>query len=94
MLANGSCIDASKCNTATTCGSLVNNQGLHGSSSWTNKHFSLAEAWFPPGGPYSVLIRAENRMGCGTGGIMDCVSSSSLAYRLLQSGWRCAVLLK
>ena len=47
----------------------------------------MAEKWYPPGGPYQVLVRLENSMGCGAGGIASCYLKARAAFKLLQSEW-------
>jgi hypothetical protein len=92
ILVNGSCFDRSKCTTYSTCNNLVNDpDGLDtyftGPETWPQSLYSLAEKWYPPGGPYTVLVRLENRMGCGVGGITSCYRWARAAFKLLQSGW-------
>jgi hypothetical protein len=79
VLDYGSCIDADKCNSSTTCASIAGS-GVDATSAAANAQFSLVEAWFPAG-TYRVKIRSESHVGCN-GSLTDCYYNSNIAYKL------------
>jgi hypothetical protein len=88
MLAGGNCIDASVCGTGSlysACKQATSQMKMLSSdAAVTSYQFSTAYTVLEPGN-YTMLLRANNYMGCG-GSTADCSSYGSLAFKVDTGG--------
>jgi hypothetical protein len=86
LLASGNCIDGAYCGakkSLSTCKAGTSTTSFTQTQAVANSVSSTAYIVYQQPGTYTVLVRQNNYMGCGTGGLTgaDCYPTAGIAFK-------------